>query len=467
MRPSELVESVLAEATDPRDRTQAVVSVQQEYSTNLRWANSAVTTNGACDDLDLSVTVFVPVSGGMATATRTGPVADAPALLAEARSVARVSPAAADAVDLLSGSADMDWGLAGGRDTSAVAGAATHLADLSGVTASLRDAFATTELEYYGYAEETSTSTWVGTTTGLRWHTTQSAARLEVSAKSHNRTRSAWHGESGRRLADIDPAAAIARVQTGLSLQRHRVAVSPVPMAAILTPSAVADLMVALWWQLTARDAAEGVSALHGDGPAGTAIGTRLTDRQLTLRSDPHDPQAPAPARLWTPWSSPAASVFDAGAVIGAVDWISDGVLANLITTRALADRYELPFRPSAEQLKLFDRSGRGSLDDLVARTDRALLITSLWYLRDVDPQTMQLTGLTRDGCYLVERGSVVGATGNFRFNDSPLSLLARVLDAGVSVPCLPREWGDYFTRAIMPPLLVDQFGVSTASPAI
>ena len=76
-----------------------------------------------------------------------------------------------------------------------------------------------------------------------------------------------------------------------------------------------------------------------------------------------------------------------------------------------------MPFRPSADKLCLSDADGRGDLEALVSRTDHALLITSLWYLRDVDLQTMQLTGLTRDGCYLVQDGNVTGATGNFRFN--------------------------------------------------
>ena len=464
MNPTEVIESVLAEATDSSSHTEAVVALQQETTTNLRWANSAVTTNGACDATEITVTAFVPVAGGVATATRSGPVGDALRLLAEAQSVATVSPAAADAAELLAGDADPDWD----RDTADGAGdPALPSTDLSGVMTALGAAFKEPDVEYYGYAEETRTNSWVGTTTGLRWRTTESEARLEVSAKSLGRTRSAWHGESARQLADLDPATAVTRVQTGLEWQQYEVAVPPEPMPVILTSSAVADLMVALWWQLTARDAAEGVSALRGEGPAGTALGTRLTARQLTLSSDPHDQLAPAVDRLWTPWSSPHASVFDTGAEIGAVDWIRNGVLQELISTRALASQYELPFRPSADQLCLSDADGRGDLEALVSRTDHALLITSLWYLRDVDLQTMQLTGLTRDGCYLVQDGNVTGATGNFRFNDSPLSLLARVTDAGVSVPCLPREWGDYFTRARMPPLLVDQFGLSTVSPAI
>lgn len=459
MNPSEVIESLLAAATDPSGRTQAIVAVEQEQSVNLRWANSTVTTNGTTDAVEVTVTAFVATADGVATATRSGPVGEALVLLAEAQAVAAVSPAAADAADLLTGGPDSDWDVDPGDPPPGT--------DLTDLVSALREAFQEPGVEYYGYAEENRTTTSVGTTTGLRWRTSETEARLEISAKSDHRTRSAWHGESARVLSEIDPAVAVRRVRTGLQRQRREVSVPPEPMPVILTPSAVADLMVALWWQLTARDAAEGVSAVRGEEPGSTALGRRLTARRLTLSSDPHDPVAPAADRLWTPWSSPHASVFDGGAEIGPVDWIRDGVLHDLISTRALASQYGLPFRPAAEQLSLTDADGRGDLDDVVARTDRALLVTSLWYLRDVDLQTMQVTGLTRDGCYLITKGTVVGATGNFRFNDSPLGLLARVIDAGVSVPCLPREWGDYFTRAIMPPLLVDQFGLSTVSPAV
>jgi predicted Zn-dependent protease len=107
-----------------------------------------------------------------------------------------------------------------------------------------------------------------------------------------------------------------------------------------------------------------------------------------------------------------------------------------------------------------------GSVDDLVAGLDHGLLLTCLWYIRTVDPQTLLLTGLTRDGVYLVENGEVTGAVNNFRFNESPVDLLARFTAAGATVPSFSREWGDYFSRTATPPLLVPDFNMSSVSQA-
>ncbi|MFI0431548.1 MAG: metallopeptidase TldD-related protein, partial [Candidatus Nanopelagicales bacterium] len=119
-----------------------------------------------------------------------------------------------------------------------------------------------------------------------------------------------------------------------------------------------------------------------------------------------------------------------------------------------------------AANLELSDAAGSGTLADVIARSDDALVVTSLWYIRDVDLQAMLVTGLTRDGTYVVRDGRIVGGAGNFRFNDSPLAVLGRIVDAGAPVRCLPREWADYFTRTSMPPLVVRDFGLSTASAA-
>ena len=102
----------------------------------------------------------------------------------------------------------------------------------------------------------------------------------------------------------------------------------------------------------------------------------------------------------------------------------------------------------------------------MIAATGRGLLITCLWYIREVDSQTLLLTGLTRDGVYLVENGEVTGAVNNFRFNESPVAMMGRVTEAGATVPALPREWNDYFTRTAMPPLRVDGFNMSSVSQA-
>jgi predicted Zn-dependent protease len=110
--------------------------------------------------------------------------------------------------------------------------------------------------------------------------------------------------------------------------------------------------------------------------------------------------------------------------------------------------------------------AGAPSLEQMIASTGRGLLLTCLWYIREVDPQTLLLTGLTRDGVYLVENGEVTAAVNNFRFNESPVGMLGRLLEVGATVPTLPREWGDYFNRAAMPPARVEGFNMSSVSQA-
>jgi predicted Zn-dependent protease len=158
--------------------------------------------------------------------------------------------------------------------------------------------------------------------------------------------------------------------------------------------------------------------------------------------------------------------VFDNGLPTGRTDWIAAGQLAALTQTRHTARLSGQPVTPGIDNLVMSAPGADGSVADLVSRTSSGLLLTCLWYIREVDPQTLLLTGLTRDGVYLVENGEVTGAVNNFRFNESPVGLLSRITEAGATVPTLPREWGDYFTRAAMPPVRVEGFNMSSVSQA-
>ncbi len=125
------------------------------------------------------------------------------------------------------------------------------------------------------------------------------------------------------------------------------------------------------------------------------------------------------------------------------------------------------PVTPAVDNLALTVDDATGTIEDLVAGTERGLLLTCLWYIREVDPQTLLLTGLTRDGVYLVENGEITGAVNNFRFNESPVDLLGRFTHASGSVPTFSREWGDdYFSRTLMPALRVPDFNMSSVSQA-
>ena len=147
-------------------------------------------------------------------------------------------------------------------------------------------------------------------------------------------------------------------------------------------------------------------------------------------------------------------------------DWIRDGELTALLQTRHTAAMTAQPVTPGIDNLVLDVDGGSGSIEDLVAGTERGLLLTCLWYIREVDPQTLLLTGLTRDGVYLVEGGEITAAVNNFRFNESPVDLLDRLTAASVTVPSFSREWGDYFPRTATPALRVPDFTMSTVSQA-
>jgi len=148
------------------------------------------------------------------------------------------------------------------------------------------------------------------------------------------------------------------------------------------------------------------------------------------------------------------------------VTWIDEGVLRALPTTRHTAALTGLALTPPVGNLLLSADGGQGGAEDLVTGLDRGLLLTCLWYIREVDPTTLLLTGLTRDGVYLVEGGEIAGAVANFRFNDSPVDLLRRVRAAGRTEPTLSREWGEYMRRTAMPALTVEGFNLSSVSEA-
>ena len=231
----------------------------------------------------------------------------------------------------------------------------------------------------------------------------------------------------------------------------------------LMPPSTVADMMIYLGWSMDGRGAQEGRTALSAPG-GGTRVGEKLTDLPLTMYSDPIAPGLECAPFVHTAAGSERLSVFDNGMDIGRVDWIRDGTISSLVYPRATAAEFDVA--PAAPADNLLMSGGTASLADMVAGTERGLLLTTLWYIRTVDPTTLLLTGLTRDGVYLVEDGEVTAAVNNFRFNESPLDLLRRATEASAAEVTLPREWSDWATRAVMPTLRIPDFHMSSVSQA-
>lgn len=461
MQPHELVELALG-----LSRTDGCVVIADEESTaNLRWAGNALTTNGVTRGRRL--TVIATVAGAEGTASgvvsREAVTAeDVEGLVRAAEEAARAAGPAEDAQPLVADRPQSPDFTAPPAETS------IEVFDAFGPA--LGEAFARAAARgelLYGFARHEVTTSYLGSSTGLRLRHDQPTGMVEINGKTADLTGSAWVGAATRDFTDIDVPALHAELTKRLGWGARKVDLPAGRYETLLPPSAVADLMIYLHWSSGGRDAHEGRTVFSKPG-GGTRLGDKLAGLPLTLRADPDEPGLEAAPFVLAHSSGGDLSVFDNGAPITATDWIRDGVLTDLITSRHAAGLTGLPLRPAVDNLVLetADQESAPTLDEMIARTERGLLLTCLWYIREVDPATLLLTGLTRDGVYLVENGEVVGAVNNFRFNESPVDLLGRITEAGRTERCLPREWSDYFTRTAMPPVRVADFNMSSVSQA-
>ncbi|MFE5632536.1 metallopeptidase TldD-related protein [Streptomyces sp. NPDC056463] len=440
-----------------------VVIADEESSANLRWAGNALTTNGVTRGRTLTVVATVDGAQGTASGVVSRSavtVDDLEPLVRAAEEAARAAGPAEDAQPLVEGvDASPDFTDAPAETTSAV---------FTDFAPALGEAFARAKAggrELYGFANHELTSTYLGTSTGLRLRHDQPNGTLELNAKSPDRSRSAWAGRSTRDFKDVDPGALDADLAKRLGWAERRIELPAGRYETLLPPTAVADLLIYQLWSSAARDAVEGRTVFSKPG-GGTRLGETLSPLPLTLRSDPNEPGLESAPFVIAHSSGDDSSVFDNGLPMMPIDWVREGRLEHLITTRHTAALTRLPVAPGAGNL-ILDGGGERSLEEMVASTERGLLLTCLWYIREVDPATLLLTGLTRDGVYLVENGEVVGEVNNFRFNESPVDLLSRASEAGRTEKTLPREWSDWFTRAAMPALRVPDFNMSSVSKGV
>jgi predicted Zn-dependent protease len=458
-KPHEIVERALE-----LSRADGCVVIADEHSTaNLRWAGNALTTNGVTRGRTLTVVATVDGKEG----TPTGVVSRSAVTVDELEPLVRAAEAAArgagpaeDAQPLVTG--------AGASPDFTDAPAETSSAVFADFAPALGEAFARARAggrELYGFAHHELTSSYLGTSAGLRLRHDQPNGTLELNAKSPDRARSAWAGRSTRGFKDVDPLALDAELAVRLGWAERRTELPAGRYETLLPPTAVADLLIYQMWSASGRDAVEGRTVFSKPG-GGTRVGERLTELPLTLRSDPDEPGLECAPFVLTHSSGDDSSVFDNGLPLAPTEWVAEGELRHLLTSRHTAGLTGLPLAPSIDNLVLDGGEDR-SLADMVADTERGLLLTCLWYIREVDPATLLLTGLTRDGVYLVENGEVTGEVNNFRFNESPVGLLGRATEAGRTEKTLPREWSDWFTRAAMPPLRIPDFNMSSVSRGV
>jgi predicted Zn-dependent protease len=458
--PQELVEHALAAST----ADDCVVIVRDTTSANLRWANNTLTTNGQMSGRHATVVSFAASAGGVAAASTSGSATtrdEIAEIVGAADAAARLAEPAEDANPLVRDQASPEWG------EPAVP---TDITVYDAVAPALGEAFGRAGAAgrlLYGFVNHAVTTTYLGSSTGLRLRHVQPTGHFACTAKDAALTSSAWLGAATRDFADIDPLALDDELARRLAWAQRRVDLPAGRYDTILPPTAVADVMVDTYWYAGARDAWEGQS-VYSQRPTGTRIGERITAPGVHLTSDPTVSDVACTPFAVVGSSDSEHSVFDNGLPLARTEWIRDGELTSLVQTRHTATMTDQPATPYIDNLVLEIDTGSGSIDDLVAGTERGLLVTSLWYIRLVDPQSLLLTGLTRDGVYLVENGEITGAVNNFRWNESPVDLLGRFTHATATVRSFSREWGaDYFPRTATPALRVPDFNMSSVSQAM
>ncbi|KUI23074.1 peptidase [Mycobacterium sp. IS-1496] len=452
--PQDVVEAVLAEAARRGRADETIVLVTDRADASLRWAGNSMTTNG--ESFSRSTTVISIVRQGKSAhvgSVRSSEVEPAAitALVAASQDAAVAAPEARDSAPPLPPTdTPGDWDLPVPTTGAEV---------FAGVAGSLARGFRG-ENALYGFARHELETTFVATSTGVRRRYTQPTGSVEINAKRGGA--SAWAGISTPDFVNVPTDSLLEDLAMRLGWAERTVELPAGRYETIMPPSTVADMMIYLTWTMDGRGAQEGRTALSA--PGGTRVGEKLTDLPLTLYSDPAAPGLACLPFVAAATSSERMSVFDNGMDIGRVDWLRDGAVSALAYPRAAAAEFGEPVAVPAENLLM--TGGTAELADMIAATERGLLLSTLWYIREVDPTVLLLTGLTRDGVYLIEDGEVSAAVNNFRFNESPLDLLRRATEAGVSEVTLPREWGDWATRAAMPTLRIPDFHMSSVSQA-
>ena len=456
--PNLLAEAAIA--TLSKSGFKGVVIIDAQSQSNLRFANNSLTTNGLSFSVNATVIAMSPASnpsvgicGGAVHGTD-----QIDLLVAEAISASMNNPPAQDFAALLEAQSP-DW-----ENEAATA----TMSNFSEFVPKLAEAMAqarSSKRLLFGFAQQGFNTTYLATTAGARLRHEQPTATLEMTARTQSADASAWWSVGGLQMSALDPTLGANELTRRLVWSNRKVELAPGRYEALLPPSAVADLMIYLLWSAGARDAVDGRSVFSA-GKQGHRIGERLATLPLTLYSEPKASGIECAPFEIAHVSTDNSSVFDNGAPLQATKWIEDGKLGALYGSRYTEKESGIPAAPMIDNL-ILDGAGTKSLDEMMASTGDGLLLTCLWYIREVDPKTLLLTGLTRDGVYAVRNGEVVGVVNNFRFNESPVDLLSRCTEIGESVRTLPREWSNDFPRAKMPPMRTPDFNFSSIAPGI
>ena len=423
-----IAEQVLKRSTG--DHT--LVALHDQHSGTTRFANNQIVQNVDTRRGSLSVTVAFGQRHGTAGTTdfTAGAVQET---VTRATQIAQLSPDDPEYLPPVEPQQYLTPPTA--RDETAAAGPARRLEYTN-------EAIGQCRMENLGAAGIVSSSiatVGMAASTGLFAHEERTDARFSLTVQAGEAT--GWSAAAHR---SIDHLRVQERTLTAINKAKRGLEVREMPpgrYTVILEPAAVAGLWSSLLWTLDAKSYEKGTSALTGK------LGQPIVDTRLTFRNLP------------THEDLLGIGFTSNGLPTVASDWITDGVLTQLSYDRFTAKERGIDKIPTLDAPCL---SGTGpslpTLQELITRTERAILVTNFWYIRTVNPTDLTLTGMTRDGTFLVENGKIVSAVKNFRFHESPLRVFKRIDAFTKPAEAITSETG----KLLVPAMTLHDFNFSS-----
>ena len=410
---------------------------------NVRYARNSVSTSGALSQTNLQIAAVFGKKQGI---TSINEYDDASLQKAVARSeeLARLAPENPEYLPFL------------GAQTYA-APAETYLAATAAMRAKQRGDLVAQSLQVAkdagvvaaGFLQNTASFSAMMNSHGLFAYSTSTDVNFSVTLRTKDGTGSGYASRGYNDVAKLDVAGASKTAAWKAAQSGNARAIEPGKYTVILEPAAGIVLLENLYGALDARSADEGRSFLSKPGGK-TRLGEKLVDEQVTVYSDPWNPELPASA------------YGDDGLPQRRMTWIDKGVIQNLVYSRYWAKQKGVEPVPNPRGFIM--SGGSASLEDLIKGTEKGILVTRLWYIRAVDPQTLLYTGLTRDGTFYIENGQIKFPVKNFRFNESPIIMLNNLEALGKPERTVSGEGGG---SALIPPMKIRDFTFTSLSDAV
>jgi predicted Zn-dependent protease len=416
-----------------------------------RFANSNITANMVQYDRNLSITVYVGNRSATAS-TRDFDDASLKTAVDDAQKRAEEARETPDAMPLVEGPQDyvqVDAALASGvnfgpAERARMVKQSLDICQKKGVIGS-------------GYIPKVHQTTCTANSKGLFAYYQYAEASFILTCRTKDGGGSGWAGTTGvKDVTQID-AAKLTEVASDKALKSQKPrAIEPGRYTAILEPRANARFLSLMTGIFNARTAEGPVgNYFSGKQPGTTKVGEKLFSDDFTLKSEIGNP-----ILRQTP-------VGTDGMAAKPVAWVEKGVLNTLAYDRQWARRQKKDPTPTSINQSLVMEGSDMTIEQMIKTTKRGLLVTFFWYIRAVDPQTLLNTGMTRDGLFLIENGEIAGPVQNFRWNMSPLVGYNNITAVGKPVLMHTGEAYDGGGTALVPPVRIEDFFMTSISPAV